>query len=444
MFKYSEIHLNRFSIKKSFVTVAAFFCVSMLISGCAKSDDGIEVTEDTLTTIESEAVEEVDVKIDEVVEMEEVDVIPVITEVVYDFDTYDEVASPPSESFSGDEPIRAIYVSAYAAASEGWIDSLIDIADTTELNAFVIDVKNDYGHITFDVDLEEADEINADRNIITDIDALMDKLYDHDIFPIARIVTFKDPYLAENKQEYVIRNQDGSPWYHNGVEWLNPYNRDTWKYIVDVAKEAAKVGFKEIQFDYIRFADSNKLYDADFGGLDTVSREEIIVEFVDYAMEELKPYGVDVSADVYGIIISSEVDAKVIGQDYIEMSKRLDVICPMVYPSHYGYGFFGIPAGQHSDKYPYMTIYGSMEDSNEELAIIPEGDHVAVVRPWLQAFTASYIGSGNYIVYGKEAIRAQIDGAYDAGLTEWILWNAGVKYNSSSFLPKEVIEEVEQ
>ncbi len=233
----------------------------------------------------------------------------------------------------------------------------------------------------------------------------MDKLYEHDIFPIARIVTFKDPYLAANKTEYAIKNKDGSLWTYNRVPWLNPYNKDTWKYVIDVAKEAARVGFKEIQFDYIRFEATKELNYVDFGGLDTVTREEIILEFLDYANAELKPLGVEITADVFGIVINSEVDAKVIGQDYVEMAKRLDAICPMVYPSHYGYGFFGIPKGQHSDLYPYKTIYGSMEDSNEELAVIPEGEHVATVRPWLQAFTASYLGTGNYMTYGREAIR---------------------------------------
>lgn len=266
----------------------------------------------------------------------------------------------------------------------------------------------------------------------------MDKLYEHDIYPIARIVTFKDPYLAKNKQEYAIKNKDGSLWYYKKVPWLNPYNTDTWDYVLDVAKDAAKRGFKEIQFDYIRFEATKTLNNASFGGLEAGrDRKAIILEFVEYAMEELKPYGVEVSADVFGTVITSDFDAKIIGQDYVGMSRELDVICPMIYPSHYGYGFYGTPAGQHSDLYPYRIIKGSMEDSNEELSVIPEGENKATVRPWLQAFTASYLGAGNYKVYGKEAIREQIQATYDAGLEEWILWHAGVRYNDGYLLPKE-------
>lgn len=420
------------------IYIVLLMMILVVVTGCANNEGTASeevITESpTESETDQESVEEVTV-VEEAPEEEE-DAF-VVTEVVYDFDSYEEVQPAPAATYEFDEPIKGIYVSAYAAGDEKWFDNLIELADETELNAFVIDVKNDSGHICFKMDVPEVNEIGADRAIISDIDALMDKMYEHDIFPIARIVTFKDPYLAAKKPEYAIKNQDGSLWTYHKMNWLNPYNKESWDYVIDVAKEAVRVGFKEIQFDYIRFEASGELNYADFGGLDTMTREEIIIEFVDYAMAELKPLGVEVTADVFGIIINSEVDAKVIGQDYVEMSKRLDAICPMVYPSHYGYGFFGIPSGQHSDFYPYETIYGSMEDSNEELAVIPEGDHVAEVRPWLQAFTASYLGQGNYMTYGKEAIRAQIQATYDAGLSEWLLWNAGVSYRQNALLPAE-------
>ncbi len=423
--------MNRFQYLLILLVVFVF------LTGCTNNetqvpqDDLEEVTE---TVIEEEAVVVTEEPVVEEEVIEEPEVEPV-TELVYNFDAFESVVPMAANDYFGRDPVKGIYVSGYVAGIKSWMDSLIELADTTEMNAFVIDVKDDGGRITYDMDLAEVDEIGAEGGHIKDISALMDTLYAHDIYPIARIVTFKDPFLAKRKPEYAIKNQDGSLWYYKGVPWLNPYNRDTWDYVLDVAKDAAKKGFKEIQFDYIRFEATRELNNAYFDDLEgDLTRQEIIVEFIDYAMQELKPYGVEVSADVFGIVITSDRDGKTIGQDYVEMSKRLDVICPMVYPSHYGPGFYG---HDKPDFYPYDILYGSMSDSNEVLSVIPEGDNKAIVRPWLQAFTASYLGSGNYMVYGKDAIRAQMQATYDAGLEEWILWHAGVKYNNSYLLDKE-------
>lgn len=428
LLKENPMQLSKY-VKQGYLVLYLVIVTTMLV-GC-----GNRTTEEEARDAESNEIikQQVDME-----QQEEDNTLPMVTKVVYNFDEYEEVIPARTDSFYKRDAVKGVYVSGHVAGIESWMDELIDLADTTEINAFVIDVKNDSGRICFDTDIEEVDAIGSDSNYIRDIDGLMDRLYEHDIYPIARIVTFKDPYLAAAKPEYAIKNADGSLWKYKGIPWLNPYNKDTWKYVVEVAKEAARVGFKEIQFDYIRFEATSSLKSADFGGLDQEhTRMEVILEFIDYALEELEPYDVELSADVFGIVINSELDSKVIGQNYIEMAKRLDVICPMVYPSHYGYGFYGIPAGKHSDLYPYKIINGSMEDSNEVLEQIPEGEHRAVVRPWLQAFTATYLGAGNYMTYGKEAIRDQINGAYDAGLEEWILWHAGVKYNSDALLPKE-------
>jgi len=337
--------------------------------------------------------------------------------------------------------VKGLYLTGNSAGNSKF-DELIELANETEINAFVIDVKNDSGKITFDMDLPIVDEIGAENNAIKDIDGLMDKLYDNNIYPIARIVAFKDPYLSSKKTDYAIKNKDGSLFYYHNVSWLNPYNKDAWKYIVDVSKEAIKAGFKEIQYDYIRFEATYRLADADFGEIDeTKTRMDVIVDFLDYVNEELADYDVKVSADVFGTIITSEVDAKMIGQDYVEMSKRLDVICPMVYPSHYGRGYYGLPASESPDFHPYVIIKGAMDDSNKRLSEIEDPKDRPIVRPWLQSFTASYLGTGNYMVYDANAIRDQINAAYDAGLSEWLLWNAGNTYNPDSLLNKEEINE---
>ncbi|MFP4697209.1 MAG: putative glycoside hydrolase [Eubacteriales bacterium] len=352
--------------------------------------------------------------------------------VIIDFSYAKEAPAVNHNTFFEPVKVKGLFVNAHNAGSSSSLDNLIKIADETEVNAFVIDVKDDNGYITFEMDLPVVNEVDSDRKIIRDIDGLMDKLYKHDIFPIARIVCFKDKYLAKNEKDYAIKNKDGSLWYYENIAWLNPYNRDSWEYIVDIAKEAAKVGFKEIQFDYIRFEATSSLRNADLGPeSEDKKRTEIILEFLDYANEELEDYNVVISADVFGIIFLSHRDGENIGQDYIEMSKRLDVISPMVYPSHYGKGgYYGAPSDIHSDWYPYEILYGSMMNSNKELDKIPEKENRPIVRPWLQAFTAKHLKSPNYRVYGGEELREQIQGTYDAGLEEWILWNSSSNYNT--------------
>ncbi len=320
--------------------------------------------------------------------------------------------------------VKGIYVTAAVAGSDT-INDLIALTDTTELNAMVIDVKDDLGRITYAMDSTLVKEIEADTNVIADMKELVKNLKDKGIYLIARIVAFKDPYLAEKRQELAIKKPDGSLFRDdNGDGWVNPYNKKVWDYLVEVATRAAAIGFDEIQFDYIRFSTSKGIGDADFGEeAKTKSKEDIIIEFTKYAYEKIKPLGVAVSADVYGTIISSSIDSGLVGQNYVEMSKYLDYICPMIYPSHFGEGNYGI---QYPDLEPYHIINKVLNASKTKLDQIPETEHRAVVRPWLQDFTATWVKK--HMKYGSTEIKEQIRGVYDAGYEEWLLWNAGANY----------------
>jgi hypothetical protein len=325
---------------------------------------------------------------------------------------------------------KGIYVTASKAGSED-MERLIEIADTTEINAMVIDVKGDTGKISYSMDSPLAQEIGAVTNTIPDMETLIRTLKEKDIYLIARIVAFKDPYLAEQKHELAIKNKDGSLYRDNNGEcWVDPYKHEVWEYLIEVASKAAEIGFDEIQFDYIRFSTGKGISDVDFGEAAlTKTKEDIIIEFTKYAYENLKPLGVFVSADVYGTIISSSIDAGLVGQNYVEMSKYLDYICPMIYPSHFGEGNYGI---QYPDTEPFLIVRKVLNASKEKLQQIPEGEHRAIVRPWLQDFTASWIK--HYIRYGGEEVRAQIDGVYEAGYEEWLLWNASTNYSVDGLL----------
>lgn len=342
------------------------------------------------------------------------------TDVVWDYSTDDR------------PKVKGIYVTGPMAGSAGF-EELLALVDETELNAMVIDVKNDNGEITYQMDQEIAASMGACVSYIKDMDSFMSRLKEHGVYTIARIVCFKDPYLAKNHPELALMKPDGTPVVDgNGLAWVNPYEEGVWEYLVDVAKSAAEVGFDEIQFDYVRFPIGSDADAADYGvDMTAYTKQQAITGFLSYAVEELHSVGVPVTADVFGTIIGSQTDVEQVGQDYAALGEILDAVCPMVYPSHYGNNVFGLPV---PDAQPYETVFAAMTGSTEVLAAISE-EQRAVVRPWLQAFTATWVDG--HISYEGEQIRAQIQAVYDAGYEEWILWNASNRYSEDGLLPEE-------
>lgn len=324
--------------------------------------------------------------------------------------------------------VKGIYISAYVAGTKNLMDEIIQHIDETEINAVVIDVKDDNGRITFSMDSPVVSEIGAVKKFIPDIEGLMKTLKEHNIYTIARVVAFRDPYLPEFKPELALKLPDGSIYRDGkGLAWVNPYKQEVWDYLVEVGIEAKKAGFDEVQFDYIRFSTERGVNNVVYDEADTMGRSktDIITEFIEYAYDRLAEEGVFVAADVFGAIIGGGVDSDAVGQSYGDMADHLDYICPMIYPSHYGAGYFGI---DHPDTRPYDTILAALKGSREDL-----GDHGTaggreiIVRPWLQDFTASYLD--HYIEYGDEEVRQQIQAVYDAGYDEWLLWSAACRYH---------------
>lgn len=323
--------------------------------------------------------------------------------------------------------VKGIYITGPIAGTVNTLNELIDLVDRTELNAMVIDVKNDNGEITYAMAQETVQAIGAATPYVPDMPGLIARLKEKNIYLIARVAAFRDPILAERMPEYGIHNPDGSLFYdRDGLAWVNPYCRGVWDYLIAVSKEAAALGFDEIQFDYIRFSTDPALNEADFGPeAEGVSRTEIITAFVRYACEELVPLGVFVSADVYGTILNNPSDGEIVGQNYQAMAAYLDYICPMVYPSHYNDGVYGL---EHPDMAPYELVFSAMRDSQNFLTAQAATGHTARSRAWLQAFTATWLT--NHIPYTGAEIRHQINGVYDAGASEWILWNGSNQYTA--------------
>ncbi|KQO17716.1 putative glycoside hydrolase [Paenibacillus sp. Leaf72] len=324
-----------------------------------------------------------------------------------------------------DAPIvKGIYVTAHSAGGAR-MDSLLKLMDDTKLNSMVIDVKDDNGYITYPTETPELLELGTTQKYIRDIGDLMKKLKQHEVYPIARIVVFKDTVLARQHPELSFRHSDGTIWKNGrGESFVNPYMKEVWSYNVAVAKEAAKLGFKEIQFDYVRFPEGfDKKADSLKYEKTEQSRVDAVAGFVKYAREQLEPLGVRVSVDIFGYAASVPA-AEGIGQDFVKISNDVHVISPMVYPSHYSTGWF---KQKVPDKNPYETIVGAMEDTHAKLD--PIGDAKPIIRPWIQDFTASWLGQGNYMKYGKKEVEAQIKALADTDIHEFLLWNAGNKYS---------------
>ena len=329
------------------------------------------------------------------------------------------------------EAVKGVYVSG-AVAGNAKMDEIIELLDATELNAVVIDVKNDDGQLTYIAQEGMAKDIGACVSFVSDMPALLQKLKEHNIYTIARVVAFKDPLLAKARPDLTLKSRDGSTVKEGGLPWVDPFQSEVRDYLTEIALGAADLGFDEVQFDYVRFSTGK-------GGDDLLvtpasegkSRADGICEFLDQVSSALEERGVALSADVFGTVIMNRTDADHLGQNYARMGQAVDVICPMVYPSHYASGVFGLEV---PDAQPYGTILNIMDRSKTALGKVPEEER-PVVRPWLQAFTATWVPG--HIEYGGEQIRDQIRAVYDMGYSEWILWNAQNNYSADGLEPAE-------
>jgi hypothetical protein len=334
-------------------------------------------------------------------------------------------------TFEYPDAVRGVYVTGHSAGGERF-SYLIDLLDKTDLNAMVIDIKDDFGYITYNpVDNSLLKALDIGKPYIEDPHAMLKILEEKKIYPIARIVVFKDSVLAEKRPDLSFMD-GGSVWENGrGESFVNPFMKEVWDHNINIAIEAAKMGFQEIQFDYVRFPEGfEKRHDSlkytyesyAESELEPVQRRvEAITDFVAYAREQLKPYGAKVSVDIFGYAATLP-EAPGIGQNFGKISENVDVISSMIYPSHWT-SYFGI---EKPDLEPYKLVSEYAKVENAKLA---ELKSPPVSRPWIQDFSAPWLGSGNYLRYGKTEVDAQIKGLKDNGINEYLLWNAGNKYS---------------
>ena len=314
--------------------------------------------------------------------------------------------------------IRALYVNRFAAQSARRVRELVALADSTEINALVIDMKDEFG-----LNYRPANPTFAQNGgamgTLRDVRALTDTLRAHGILPIARLVVFKDSVTARVHPEWTIRRQDGAIWRdHKGLAWVNPYHRALWDYNIGVAEELAGLGFGEIQFDYIRFPEPYKSLPTQvFPDHRGQAKPDAIAEFLKVANARLDRVGVRTTADIFGLVTTVGGPLEV-AQHWERLSPVTDVLLPMVYPSHYPPGSFGI---RRPNAEPYQIVFRAIDRARErdaKLGITGREN----VRPYLQAFS---IGKPDY---GAEEVRQQKQAVYDAGYDGWVLWHPGSKY----------------
>jgi len=316
------------------------------------------------------------------------------------------------------EPItvKALYLTFWGASNNSQtLKNILKIIKETEANAVVVDVKNEYGSTSFLTSFEQANNYGAHKNRTNrDIEKFIQTMKANNIYTIARVVTFKDELQASHNPDYAIKNLDGETWRnHDNMAWVDPYDKRSHEYTISIAEEAAKVGYDEINFDYIRFpAKTDLLYSKKHT---QENRIKAIEEFLQTAQNRLRKYGVFISVDTYGNICWSDDDNN-IGQTVESFAKHADYLAPMLYPSGFSSGSFYFT---HPADYPYEVIYRSISNIKKRI-------DTKRVRPWLQYFK-DYTSKKRE--YKRDEIQEQIKATEDINTVGWMMWSPSSKYH---------------
>lgn len=335
--------------------------------------------------------------------------------------------------------MRGVY-----ALEGGNLAKLLENMQGTGANCVVIDAKESYG-LTYDSQVPLAKELNACSQAVN-FKKIVEECHARGVYVIARVVCFKDENMITGKPEYCICDESGEPLRfpaENNSSFASPYKKEVWDYLIDISKELASFGVDEIQFDYIRFPTGRgeggvlPFFGADESRVP--ERWEVINMFLEYARCEIQDkLGIAVGADLFSIAMSSEADGRAIGQDWKSIGLTgIYSISPMIYPSHYANSAEGHYSGNGVGSYignaffekpdlePYEVVLNALVDG--EKGSKQEG--YAMMRPYLQAFTANYLPPGFYTAYGAAEIKAQVEAVYDSGIQGWLLWDAACDYS---------------
>jgi hypothetical protein len=313
------------------------------------------------------------------------------------------------------QEIRGVHVTMSLASLPGKLQTYLALPG---LNTIELDVKDESGRVGFVPSSVQLARLTGAAGPFYSAKRAARLVHARGVYLIGRIVTFEDPVLAEQRPELAIRTSDGSLWRNNaGLGWTNPYDRRVWRYNVDLAVAAAKAGFDEIQFDYVRFPSDGDLSLIRYPEPRPQPMAWTIPAFVQYAARRLHPLGARVSVDVFGLAATRDLG---IGQLPRRISSHVDAVYPMVYPSHFNSGEYNLP---DPDAVPGQTVTRSLLDFQTAL----EGRTVRLT-PWLQDFSLGR-------TYTLADVRAQIAAARALRTHGFLLWNAEGAYDADALLP---------
>ena len=314
--------------------------------------------------------------------------------------------------------VKGMHLTVFASASQVHKTRTDDLLNNTEMNAVVIDIKEIDGKIS-------VKNVADGLSYSTDIPSVLPYLKNvksRGMYAIARIVVFRDNVMPRKRPGLAVKNPDGTLWQDKKkFTWLNPYKQEAVDYILELAEKTADMGFDEIQFDYIRFPSDGNTKLCRYGvEHSSVTASAKIVDFLKQARKRLSPKGIKISIDVFGLTTTEKSDMG-IGQKIVEMTEQVDYVSPMIYPSHYNNGEYGIP---NPNKEPYRTVYIALQGAKKRIP-------AEKLRPWLQDFSLKGVP------YGPKEINAQIQACYDCGIKTWLLWNSACKYTKAGLKYKE-------
>ncbi len=329
------------------------------------------------------------------------------------------------------EHVKAIYMSSWVAGTPSVRSRLVKMIDSTELNAVVIDVKDNTGVLSW-------------NGRIDDLDTFIEELHEKNIYVIARIASFQDPAYVKLHPELAVKNvTTGNVWRdHKGVPWIDTGSQAMWEYLASIGKEAYARGFDELNFDYIRFPTDGDLKSMRFpisGERGLYDKRGIVAGFYKFLHEEFSPLHIPISGDLFGIIATNANETKTLGQDLGDALRYFDYVALMVYPSHFYAGTAGFqnPAAHPREIIEYSTkgavsIAVDTATSTRTASGTPlfaSSTLVAKLRPWYQDFDMG-------ATYTKEMVRAQIEAGEKFGVTSWMLWDPANKYTPAALFPE--------
>ncbi len=313
--------------------------------------------------------------------------------------------------------VKGIYMTSWVAGTPSLRNNLVKLIDETEVNTVVIDIKDYSGKIVFPVSDPKLKAFGSEEVRVKDMQDFIETLHKKGVYVIGRVAVFQDAYFVKHRPDLAVRNKSGSAVWKDrkGISWIDAGSVDYWDYIIEIAKESHKIGFDEINFDYIRFPSDGNMKDISFPQSSTTPKSDVIKNFFSYLHGHLEGSGLKTSADIFGMVTTAKDDMG-IGQLLENAMPYFDYIMPMVYPSHYPQNYEGLG---NPEAHPYEVIKIAMQSAVDRAVLASTSPDK--MRPWLQDF-------GLGMTYGPKEVRAQIKATNDVGLTSWILWSASNKY----------------